>query len=111
MRDLGAGVFEDDEPPVNGRVGPGAPRTKLTCPACGLHDQAERADHPDFAFLCGACWTLFQGTDEEWFRLKKLREDVTKRRETPPAPLPPMRSHKTENVIPIQERLKEHNAE
>ena len=92
MTELGSGVHEQpDEPAVNGRVGPGVPRDKLTCPACGLHDHAERTNHPEYAFLCGACWTLFNATDPEWRRLRKHREDTVKRRDNPPAPMPPMR--------------------
>lgn len=82
MRDLGAGVYEvPDEPPVNGRVGPAVPSHKPTCPACGLNDATERSEHPDYPYLCGSCWTLFTGTELEWRRMRKLREDVVRRRE------------------------------
>lgn len=109
--DLGAGVHETPDEPVNGRVGPGVPIHELTCPACGLHDQAERSPHPEYPFLCGDCWTLFTGTDLEWRRMSKHREAVVKRREEPPAPLPPMRSHKSDRVDPIAERVKENESE
>ena len=111
MSDLGAGVYEQpDEPPVNGRVGPGVP-SLLTCPACGLHDQAERSPHPDWPYMCGQCWTLFAGTELEWRRMRTQREAATKRRDEPPAPLPPMRSHKSDRVVPITERVKENDTE
>ena len=106
MTDLGGGVHEQPDP----RTGPGAPRD-LTCPACGLHTTAERTKHPNYAFLCGSCWTLFNATDDEWRRLRTHREAVIKRRENPPAPAPPMRSHKSERVDPIAERVKENDTE
>jgi hypothetical protein len=83
MTDIGAGVYEypDDDRPVNGRVGPAVPSHVPTCPACGLHDATERSDNPDFAYLCGSCWTLFTGTELEWRRMRRLREDVARRRE------------------------------
>lgn len=85
MRDLGHGVVEDpepDEPPVNGRPGPLAPRD-LTCPWCGLHDRCGRIEHPDYSYLCG-CGGLFNGTDGEWHRLRHIREEATKRRNRDP---------------------------
>lgn len=81
MTDLGAGVHDNGEP-VNGRVGPAVPKGRLTCPACGLHDQTERSPHPDFPFLCGACWTLFAGTDLEWRRMRVQREAAIERRKS-----------------------------
>lgn len=111
MTDLGAGVYEHDDEPTNGRVGPGVPLGRVTCPACGSHDSAERTSHPDFAWLCGLCWTLFVGTDLEWRRMRKQREDAITRRENPPERLAPMRSHKASRVEPISERVKEHDTQ
>lgn len=107
MTDLGAGVHEHDEEPINGRVGPAVPR-KVTCPACGLHDSWERSTHPDFPYLCGACWTLFTGTELEWRRHRVQREEAIERRKTRPASVPPMRSHKTDQARSLAERLQEH---
>lgn len=81
MKDLGAGVYDDGEPVTNGRVGPAAPMEKLTCPACGLHDHADRIDHPDYPFFCAACSTLFTGTTLEFRLLRRQREAATRRRE------------------------------
>lgn len=109
MTDLGAGVHQhDDEPPVNGRVGPVAPRDKLTCPHCGLHDRAGRIQHPEFSFFC-ACGGLFNATDIEWEQLRKRREQVKARREAG-VPVPPLalRSHKVEHHVPVQQRIAEH---
>lgn len=91
MSDLGHGVYETEDGAVNGRVGPAAPRDKLTCPACGLHDHAERIDHPEYPFFCGACSTLFAATELEWRRMRLQREQAIKRRENPSPALPAMR--------------------
>lgn len=100
-----------DEEHTNGRVGPGVPIGRVTCPACGLHDTAERSPHPLFAWLCGACWTLFNGTDLEWRRMRQQREDAIERRDNPAPALAPMRSHKVDRVESIAERVKEHDPE
>lgn len=112
MNDLGAGVYEvPDEPVTNGRVGPAAPMDKLTCPACGSHDDAERIDHPDYPFYCGRCSTLFCGTTLEFRRLRLQREAAQRRRENPPEPLAPLRSRKSERQVPVIQRLKENDTE
>jgi hypothetical protein len=111
VRDLGAGVYEDDEPVANGRVGPAAPMDKLTCPACGLHDHADRIDHPDYPFFCSACSTLFTGTTLEFRRLRIQREAAIRRRENPPERLAPLRSRKTERQVPVRRRVGENDAE
>lgn len=111
MTDLGAGVSEHDEGPVNGRVGPGVPLGHVTCPACGLHDTAERTNHPSYSWLCGCCWTLFNGTDLEWRRMRTRREEAIERRDNPAPAVLPMRSHKVERSEPIAERVKENDTE
>ena len=80
MRDLGAGVVEypEDEPVTNGRPGPLVPQVP-TCPRCGNHDRAGRIDHPEANFYC-ACGTLFLGTESEWRRHSKERQQAQERR-------------------------------
>lgn len=49
-----------------------------TCPYCGDHETS-RVDHPGGTYFC-PCGCLFNGSDAEFRRLAKHRQDVAARR-------------------------------
>lgn len=42
-----------------------------TCPLCASNSDVERHRH---GYLCGACWTVFTGSPDEWSRMREVRE-------------------------------------
>ena len=42
-----------------------------TCPVCASRDRVAREKSH---WLCGGCWTLFTGSQEEWERTRGMRE-------------------------------------
>lgn len=44
------------------------------CPLCGVNDRVGRdTAGKRHLWLCGACWTVFQGGEDEWRRFAKKR--------------------------------------
>lgn len=42
-----------------------------TCPVCAKRDRVQRSGR---RWLCGGCWTLFSGGQDEWERTRDMRE-------------------------------------
>lgn len=42
-----------------------------TCPVCSKRDRVQRERD---RWLCGACWTVFTGSQDEWERSRPMRE-------------------------------------
>lgn len=47
-----------------------------SCPLCGGNEKVERERS---GWLCGACWTVFSGSADEWARWREQRESRAKR--------------------------------
>lgn len=46
-----------------------------TCPLCGTNDGVESSrGHAQGRWLCCACWTLFDGGQDEWARMGRKRK-------------------------------------
>lgn len=71
--------YRQDAPPMPGLL--------PSCPLCGAANQTgDETDPPvsrqprggtlaeTFPYVCGRCWTVFAGTDEEWRRMREQRE-------------------------------------
>ena len=56
-----------------------------SCPTCGLNDLASRdtfgQKHKVAAYLCGRCWSVFDGSQTEWAHHRADRELFQKRQE------------------------------
>lgn len=59
--------------------------TMPSCPTCGLNDLVSRdtfgQKHQIPAYLCGRCWSVFDGTQDEWRHHRHHRELYQKRQE------------------------------
>lgn len=47
-----------------------------TCPVCSSREDVKR-QHPHW--LCGGCWTVFTGSQDEWERTRDMRDAWQKR--------------------------------
>lgn len=47
-----------------------------TCPVCSSHEKVERDRLK--GWLCGGCWTVFSGGQDEWDRTRYMREHYAK---------------------------------
>lgn len=57
---------------------PTPPVRRPSCPCCGENKAVATDNHPAGRYTCGGCWTVFDGTDEEWRRWAKRREHRAK---------------------------------
>lgn len=56
-----------------------------SCPLCGTNDLVSRdtfgQKHQVTAYLCGRCWSVFNGSQDEWVHHRQSREVFQKRQE------------------------------
>lgn len=71
--------MSDDDLPSNVTPLRSSRPASPSCPYCGQHDTTSRVSHPAGEFFC-SCGNLFHGTDSEWRKLARVREEFARRR-------------------------------